>query len=102
MKETAHHEHGVAVLSTDLPTGTLFEEQPDSALPFFGFSPAEPNARGEPPRHGRRPHAKKLPLARSAPLLCSAFTPLTPPCIGKALLWLPPTDCLLIEQFLKR
>jgi len=43
----------MAVLSTDAPTDTLFAEQLDSAPPFFGFSPAEPNGRGElrPPRN---------------------------------------------------
>ena len=34
----------MAVFSTDSPTDPLFEEQLDSAPPFFGFSPAEPNA----------------------------------------------------------
>jgi hypothetical protein len=35
----------MAVFATDAPTDLPFEEQPDSAPPFFDFSPAEPNAR---------------------------------------------------------
>jgi len=48
MKEIVHHEDSMAVLSTNPPTSTLSEEQLDSASPFFGFSPAEPNARFQP------------------------------------------------------
>jgi len=51
----------MAVLSTDAPTDTLFAEQLDSDPPFFGFSPAEPNAIWTSYKHDQLCHATISP-----------------------------------------